>query len=187
MKRRGTKFSGKLSWATAISLNARNIYVVAMLAGVIIVAALVQAQLAQSQQIFENVRIGQNFSPDPMTLRGISGGSVPATQVANRKDTPTGPCVGFVDEQPDHVVELRNFFNYLRLQVQSPEDTTIVISGPGGTWCNDDFQGKNPGVAGQWLAGTYRVWIGSYDKTNFHPYLIKISKAQLLNPGPSRR
>jgi hypothetical protein len=95
--------------------------------------------------------------------------------------------VGFVDEQPDHTIELTAFFNYLSLVVESPQDTTIVISGPGGTWCNDDFQGKNPGIAGQWLAGTYRVWVGSYDKNKYHPYVIKISEVQLVNPGSLRR
>lgn len=149
--------------------------------------ALVQVQPAQAQTIFENVTIRPKFSPDPMIIKGISGGSVPANSVAGRAETPTGPCVGFVDQPPDHTIVLRSFFNYLSLQVESPEDTTIVISGPGGSWCNDDFQGKNPGIAGQWLPGTYRVWVGSYDKKNYHPYVIKMSEVQLLNPGPTRR
>ena len=113
-----------------------------------------------------------------MTIRGISGGSVPASDVAGRKQTPTGPCVGFMDEAPDHTLVLTSFFNYLSLVVESPQDTTLVISGPGGTWCNDDFQGKNPGIAGQWQAGTYKVWVGSYDTNNYNPYLIKISKVR---------
>jgi len=28
-------------------------------------------------------------------------------------------------------------------QVQSPQDTTIIVRGPGGSWCNDDSEGKN--------------------------------------------
>jgi hypothetical protein len=162
-------------------------YMAAMLAGGLLVDALTQVQPARSQQIFENVTIGPKFSPASLTIRGISGGAVPAKNVANRGETPTGPCVGFVDEPPDHTINLTAFFNYLSLQVESPQDTTIVISGPGGSWCNDDSQGKNPGIAGQWQAGTYRVWVGSYDKNNYHPYIIRISEAQLLNPGPSRR
>lgn len=122
-----------------------------------------------------------------MTMRGISGGAVPAETIAGRQETPTGPCVGYMDEQPDHIVELTAFFNYLSLQVQSPEDTTLTISGPGGSWCNDDARGENPGIAGQWLAGTYRVWVGSYEKDQYHPYIIRISEVQLLNPGPFRR
>ena len=101
-----------------------------------------------------------------------------ASRVAGRQDTPTGPCVGFMDEAPDHTLVLTSFFNYLSLVVESPQDTTLVISGPGGTWCNDDFQGKNPGIAGQWQAGTYRVWVGSYDTNNYNPYLIRLSKVR---------
>ncbi|HEY9902108.1 MAG TPA: hypothetical protein V6D43_06715 [Candidatus Sericytochromatia bacterium] len=175
------------SWVTTISLTAWIANAMAITAGGLFIGALTQTQPAQSQTIFENVTIRPRFSPDPMTIRGISGGSVPATNVASRKETPTGPCVGFVDEPPDHTLVLSSFFNYLSLQVESPKDTTLVISGPGGTWCNDDFQGKNPGIAGQWQAGTYRVWVGSYDKNNYHAYIIRMSEVNLLNPGPTRR
>lgn len=135
----------------------------------------VQAQPA-SPPIFENVTIGANFSPNPLTVRGISGGSVPGKNVAGRAETANGPCVGFVDEQPDHTLVLKDFFNSLSLQVQSPEDTTMIVRGPGGSWCNDDSEGKNPGIAGEWLAGTYNVWVGSFDQTNSHPYILRISE-----------
>lgn len=125
--------------------------------------------------IFQSVTIGPKFSPDPLTVKGISGGSVPGKNIAGRAETANGPCVGFVDEKPDHTLVLTVFFNYLRLMVQSPQDTTIIVRGPGGSWCNDDFEGKNPGIAGQWLAGTYKVWVGSYDKTKHHPYILRIT------------
>ncbi len=196
MLQQGTKFLGMLKWVSAIGVTLEFAKAISLkgtvltriaLTGGLALTVLMQALPAQSQTIFENVTVGPKFSPDPMTIRGISGGSVPASTVAARKDTPTGPCVGFVDEPPDHTIVLTAFFNYLSLVVESPQDTTIVISGPGGTWCNDDYQGKNPGIAGQWQAGTYRVWVGSYDKNNYHPYIIRMSKVQLLNPGPSRR
>jgi len=187
VKQRGTKFIRIFSWVTALSRRAHYPNLTAIIASGLFLGALTQAQPVQSQTIFENVRIGSKFSPDPTIIRGISGGSVPATSVADRKETPTGPCVGFVDEPPDHTIVLTNFFNYLSLVVESPQDTTIVISGPGGTWCNDDYQGKNPGVGGQWLAGTYRVWVGSYEQNNYLPYKLRISQVQLLNPGPYRR
>lgn len=151
------------------------------------VAPSAQSQSAQPQPIFDNLTIRPKFSPDPLTIRGISGGPLSVRQIAGRGETATGPCVGFVDKQPDHTVVLTAFFNYLSLEVQSPEDTTILIKGPGGSWCNDEFDGKNPGIAGQWLAGTYRIWVGSYDKDKYHPYTIKISEVDLLNPGPFRR
>lgn len=126
--------------------------------------------------IFENITLSPAFTPDPSTVRGISGGSTSASEVAGRAETVTGPCNGFVDQQPDHTIVLTEFFNYLSFQIQSSDDTTLVIRGPGGTWCNDDYSGKNPGIAGQWLSGTYEVWIGSYDQNAYYPYVIRITE-----------
>ena len=134
----------------------------------------VQAQQAPPP-IFE-VTISPKFSA-PLILRGTSGGSVPGKNVAGRAETANGPCVGFVDEKPHHTLVVTDFFKYLSLQVQSPKDTTIIVRGPGGSWCNDDSKGKNPGIAGQWLAGTYSLWVGSYDPTKYHPYILQISES----------
>ena len=135
------------------------------------------AQIAQSQPltIFENVTLSPEFLPDPTTVRGISGGPRPAPELTERADTATGPCSGYIDEQPDHTIVLTEFFNYLSLQVESADDTTIVVRGPGGTWCNDDYEGVNPGIAGQWLSGSYQVWVGSYETNQYSPYVIRIS------------
>jgi hypothetical protein len=128
--------------------------------------------------MFEDVTIGPKFSPDPFIVRGMSGGPLPANKVVNRKETPTGPCTGFVDSKPDHILKLKSKFNYLKVVVESPEDTTLIISGPGGIWCNDDFDGKNPGILGEWLPGTYQIWVGSYQKNKSFPYTLKITTAK---------
>jgi hypothetical protein len=126
--------------------------------------------------IFENVTLNPTrFSPDPTTVRGISGGEMSASDVATRAETATGACIGFVDQQPDHTIVLSGVFNYLNLQVESPEDTTLIVRGPGGTWCNDDYTGKNPGIAGQWLSGTYEIWVGSYRQNEYSPYVIRMT------------
>lgn len=126
--------------------------------------------------IFGDMTIGSKFSPDPFSARGMSGGSIPGAQIAGRTDTPTGLCTGFFDEKPDHILNLTNKFDYLQLKVQSPRDTTLVIRGPGGSWCNDDFDGKDPGIVGEWLQGTYQIWIGSYAKDTYFPYTITITE-----------
>ncbi|MFP5271329.1 hypothetical protein [Coleofasciculus sp.] len=168
-----------LRWGTA--------FVTAAFASGLVMTPDVDAQSATPQPIFENVKLGRRFSPDPFVIRGISGGSVSTQAVSGRTETPTGSCIGYIDEPPDHILELTSFFNYLSLQVESPEDTTLLVKGPGGSWCNDDAEGKNPGISGQWLAGQYKVWVGSFQKDKYHPYVIRISEVQLLNPGPSRR
>jgi len=50
------------------------------------------------------------------------------------------------------------------------------VRGPGGSWCNDDYEGKNPGIVGQWLSGTYDIWVGSPQKNKYIPYIIRISQ-----------
>ena len=133
-------------------------------------------QLQQTNTIFESVSLSPGFNRDPLTVRGISGGPLTAADLAERSETPTGPCVGFVDEEPDHTMELIDFFDYLSLEVESTEDTTLIVRGPGGTWCNDDFNRTNPGIAGQWLSGTYQIWVGSYRDECYYPYVIRISE-----------
>jgi hypothetical protein len=132
-------------------------------------------ELSPGVTIFEDVTLSPNFTPDPTTIRGISGGAIASRELAGRTETATGPCNGFVDEQSDHRMVLTDFFSYLSLQVESPEDTTLIVRGPGGIWCNDDFSGQNPGIAGQWLSGTYEIWVGSYSQDAYHPYVIRIT------------
>ncbi len=156
--------------------------------GVIVLSSLIIGDRAYAQVVvpssrsvtlFENVTLTPNFIPDPITVRGISGGSQVAGTVSGRADTTTGACVGFVDETPDHRMTLTDFFDYLRLEVQSSDDTTLVIRGPGGSWCSDDYTGVNPGIAGQWFSGTYDIWVGSYRENSYHPYVIQISGTRL--------
>lgn len=149
-----------------------------MIVTLFITSVNIIADAQEAPTIFGDVTIGPDFSPDPLAVRGMSGGSVSGNQVAGRTETVTGPCTGFVDETPDHTLVLTSKFDYLKLQVQSPEDTTMIVKGPGGAWCNDDFDGKNAGIVGEWLAGTYQIWVGSYDKGKYLPYTLQITEGK---------
>lgn len=133
-------------------------------------------QLNSAPALFEDVVLTPNLVPSDTTVRGISGGPLTASSVSGRPETVTGPCTGFVDTEPDHRMTLTDYFEYLSLEIQSPEDTTLVVRGPGGSWCNDDVYGFNPAIAGQWFSGTYDIWIGSYTENSYHPYVIRISE-----------
>lgn len=151
-------------------------------AGAVAIAGLGLGNRAIAQDaltfIFETATLTPGFEQDSVTLHGISGGFTTADQLTAQAETPTGACLGYVDTDPDHILVLEEFFDYLKLQVQSPEDTTMVVKGPGGTWCNDDFTDQNPAIAGQWLPGTYQVWIGSYRKDKYSPYIIQVSETR---------
>ncbi|MCS6960810.1 MAG: hypothetical protein RMK91_12275 [Pseudanabaenaceae cyanobacterium SKYGB_i_bin29] len=126
-------------------------------------------------KLFENATIAPGKTP--ITLRGISGGSKETQELSRTPKTETGECIGFVDSNPDHEITLTAQLNYLRLSVKSPGDTILLIKGPGGTWCNDDSTDRNPRIEGQWLAGTYQIWVGSYSKDTSYPYLLEISES----------
>jgi len=108
------------------------------------------------------VRLATGFTPNPTVLKGKGGGDRPASAVVNTRNTPTGPCLGYISETPHEEVILDSNFANLEMRVESDVDTTLIITGPGGVWCNDDSQGKNPAIAGAWLPGIYRVWVGAY-------------------------
>lgn len=128
--------------------------------------------------IFGDINIKRPLSKDPYYVRGMSGGTIEGKDISGRKDTPTGACTGYMDKEPDHTLRLKNKFDYMKLVIESAEDTTLIIKGPGGTWCNDEFEGKNPGIVGEWLEGNYQVWIGSYKKEDYSPYTLKITEVQ---------
>ena len=136
-------------------------------------SSLAQNILAQNETL--NITIDKKLIANPLTVKGMSGGSVTAREITNTDNTATGYCDGFVNRQPNHILKLDSFFNFLKVEVASQADTTIIIQGPGGTWCNDDVDNANPMIEGQWQPGIYRVWIGSYRANSSNDYQIKIT------------
>lgn len=129
--------------------------------------------LAQSR--IEKIIIDRQFISSPMTIEGVSGGNSAAVEVVRTENTATGYCDGFVHRQPNHIFKLNSFFDFLKVEVESKADTTILIKGPGGVWCNDDAETANPVIEGQWQPGIYEVWIGSYQQNVNNNYRIKIT------------
>ncbi len=146
-----------------------------------VIAIAFPPNVAKAQEIlpmFGDVTIGNKFSPDPILMRGMSGGSTSGKSIAGRRDTPTGACTGFFDAKPDHTLQLKRKFDYLKLKVTSPGDTALIIKGPDGVWCNDDFKGQNPEIVGEWLPGQYQLWLGSFLKNKYFPYTIEITEVK---------
>lgn len=117
-----------------------------------------QAAVAQ----LASIRLATGFTPNPTVLAGTGGGDRPAAAVVNTRTTPTGPCLGYISTTPHETVLLDSNFANLEMRVESEVDTTLIITGPGGVWCNDDSGSPNPAIAGAWLPGEYRVWVGAY-------------------------
>jgi len=110
------------------------------------------------------------------SISGTAGGGTSLRDIAGKSETATGSCLGFGKGQADQILRLNSRFRDLTVVVKSNMDTTIVVQGPGGTWCNDDFQGKNPGLDGQWQAGEYKIWIGTQGRNQSVNYVLKVSQ-----------
>jgi hypothetical protein len=128
-----------------------------------------------SVPMFESVTISPKATAQKFIMHGLSGGPFTSQSISLRPKTETGDCIGFVDRQPDHRLTLTEPLGYLQLLVRSSGDTVLIVRGPGGVWCNDDSGNRNPGIAGRWLAGTYEIWIGSYEEYASFPYLLELS------------
>ncbi len=127
-----------------------------------------------AQEIVQNITLDGQINPNPMTIDGMSGGSIQAIEVVKTQETTTGYCNGLVNRQPNHILILKTFFEFLKIEVESSTDTTILVAGPGGVWCNDDYNNDNPALEGQWQPGKYKIWVGSYEETP-NSYRIRIT------------
>ena len=110
----------------------------------------------------------------PHVLNGVSGGAIDSNVVL---DAWGAPCSGWVSANPDHLLEVIGYHDYLRLSVRSGGDTTLVVNGPSGFFCNDDAETLDAGIARDWAPGTYRVWVGSYNSGQNLTYELEVSRA----------
>lgn len=118
--------------------------------------------------------LSPGFSPNPTVLIGTGGGDRPAETVVDTDQSLTGPCLGFISELPHENLSLQAAFSNLEIRIESDLDTTLVMKGPDGVWCNDDKGSHNPAIAGAWLPGDYQIWIGAYQENDVPEYELII-------------
>ncbi|MCC7209265.1 MAG: hypothetical protein IT323_18275, partial [Anaerolineae bacterium] len=106
---------------------------------------------------FGSTTLNAGFTPDPFRLDITSGGTVNVAYLGNG-------CAGFATGAPDLRLQWGGNAPFLRVHVESTEDTTLIINAPDGNWyCNDDTFEFNPSVDFQnAAAGQYDIWVGSY-------------------------
>jgi hypothetical protein len=108
---------------------------------------------------YGNFDIGAGFSPDPQTGTGTTGGARDAAQAFG------GDCSGSVDTTPDHVITVTSAVN-LKLYTTSTTDSTLVLRGPSGTFCDDDSRGELDAEVNAMLRpGRYEVFVGHLGET----------------------
>ena len=122
--------------------------------------ALTQATLAEAPV----VQINSKFQPDPLVVRGTSGGAK------------SSDC-GNIAAKPNQVIQVKEPLPYLRLTVKSAGQPTLLIQGPGGRFCvlADSYSGGNPEISGFWQAGRYSLYVGDRAQGQ-HPYTLSVSQ-----------
>lgn len=116
------------------------------------------------------LQINSNFQPDPLTVRGTSGGA-------------KGSDCGNIATAPNQVIQVTQSLPYLRLSVESAGQPTLLIDGPSGRFCvlADRFSGGKPEFSGFWQAGKYSLYIGDRAQGQ-HPYTLSISQKNNSTP-----
>lgn len=108
----------------------------------------------------ETLTLSPGFE-DPTVVSGTSGGS--ETQ---------GNC-GNISASPEHTLTLTEDFAFLRVSVSAPGQPTLLVEGPGGSFCAP----QNPQQSGYWEAGTYSIYVG--DRAGgAHEYTLTITTQQ---------
>ena len=126
---------------------------------------------------FGTISIAPGFTPDPHIVSGTSGGSANAADLS-------AECAGQISATPDHLLVAGGTFTNLRVMAFSETDVTLVVQRPDGTYlCDDDTEETNPIVDGTFAAGTYKIWVGSYNADTNGRYTLGIS--EMPEPMPS--
>ncbi len=127
----------------------------------ILCASLALASLAGGAhaQAYRDFTIGAGFTPDPQVGTGTTGGSRDASMYG-------GACTGRIASSPDHTITVTSTVD-LRLYTESTTDSTLVLTGPAGTFCDDDSHGQMDAEINAVLTpGTYEVYVGNFGTTS---------------------
>jgi len=108
---------------------------------------------------FRSFTLGAGFTPDPQTANGFSG---PANAQQQRNAAIYGQgCTGLINSIPDHRLTITSSVN-LRIWVHSNIDSTLVVRGPAGTFCDDDGAGNlDAQVFALLTPGEYEIYVGN--------------------------
>ncbi len=118
--------------------------------------------------------LAEGFLPDPATITGSVTTSVAATTMGRS-------CRGWITAAPNHEFTIAPPQRLIHIGVSSRTDGVLVVQGPNGTVCDDDGGGgHNPLLSGQLPPGTYRVWVGTFQRGTMD-YTLGVSERPSMN------
>lgn len=142
------------------------------------VAGLVGALLAPAAAA-QDFTLGAGFTPDPQIGTGWSGGPNQASRFGSQ-------CVGSIAQQPDHHINVTSAVN-LRLAVESDIDSTLVVMGPAGVFCDDDSGDRlNARIDARLTPGQYAVYVGNYSEPGAYRLVLTENMSARADTGSRR-
>ena len=113
-----------------------------------------------SEALYDNVSLVTGFTPDPYLVSIVAGGDSAVSEELG------AACAGNVtSKQPDVALNYTAGSSFgLYLYAEAAEDTTLIVLGPDGWYCDDDSHGDlNPRVTfDSPSSGDYLIWVGTY-------------------------
>jgi hypothetical protein len=132
----------------------------------VVPAALVMSLTVTEANLAEvpRLQIQPNVTSEALVLNGISGGTVASN------------C-GNIANAPNQIIQLTQPLPYLRLTVDSPGQPTLLIDGPGGSFCvlSDNYSGSKPELTGYFMPGEYTLHVGELSQSQYN-YTLSISQ-----------
>jgi hypothetical protein len=121
---------------------------------------LTQVSLAETPPL----QINSSLNPDPLIVKGESGGSVKSK------------C-GNISSQPSQVIQMTESLPYLRLTVAAEGIPTLLVDGPGGRFCvlPDIYTDGKAELSGYWQSGRYSIHVGELSNNKYN-YTLSISQ-----------
>ena len=120
-------------------------------------------------------------------VQGVTSGRLSFLELAAR-DRRRKLCLGYGRRNPDYILELTERQPHLRIAVESNGgDTTLLVQGPEGIDCNDNYRREHQDAAitaENWPAGTYRIWVGAFDRGDAIDYTLRVFDPDNLNERP---
>ncbi|MCC6735748.1 MAG: hypothetical protein IT534_06425 [Bauldia sp.] len=126
--------------------------------------------------------MGAGGAPSPVVVAVEAGGTIDVPAAL-----PGEACTGYTTTQSTHRINYVSSGRSLTFAVTADADTTLIIADPAGAWfCNDDFDGLNPGIVFDAPAdGPYDVWVAMYDSTGqLVPATLTITEGDTVTPPP---
>lgn len=151
--------------------------------GAIALAGCLSASSAIAQVLVPADSESATLSEQGVQFAGTTGGDYSLIRLSGR-DRRRRLCLGYGNEKPDHVLILAEEMNRLSVSVMSEGDTTLLVEGPRGIDCNDNYRRTSRDAAiedGTWPAGTYRIWVGAFERGDRIDYKLLVAE-----PGSDR-